>query len=151
MALVICAQRQSILDEAGPILVTGGPGCGKTTIALALVEALGSESIAYFHIDAMAIKSADLVDDASAPIECNLALACVAGWTSTRDYPERLVRALSPNHVLLSHWDNFFRPAAAGVRALPTMKLEQLTDRLARAQGQDARIGALEIGASLTL
>lgn len=35
MALVICAQRQSILDEGGAILVTGGPGSGKTTIALA--------------------------------------------------------------------------------------------------------------------
>lgn len=35
MTLVICAQRQSILDENGPILVTGGPGSGKTTIALA--------------------------------------------------------------------------------------------------------------------
>jgi len=38
MALVICAKRQSILDEAGPILVTGGPGCGKTTIALAKAQ-----------------------------------------------------------------------------------------------------------------
>lgn len=35
MALVICPQRQAILDEDGPILVTGGPGSGKTTIALA--------------------------------------------------------------------------------------------------------------------
>lgn len=35
MTLVICAQRQSILDEDGAILVTGGPGSGKTTIALA--------------------------------------------------------------------------------------------------------------------
>ena len=35
MALVICAQRQNILDENGAILVTGGPGSGKTTIALA--------------------------------------------------------------------------------------------------------------------
>lgn len=35
MTLVICAQRQSVLDENGPILVTGGPGSGKTTIALA--------------------------------------------------------------------------------------------------------------------
>jgi len=35
VALVICAQRQSILDEDGAILVTGGPGSGKTTIALA--------------------------------------------------------------------------------------------------------------------
>lgn len=35
MSLVICPQRQSILDEDGAILVTGGPGSGKTTIALA--------------------------------------------------------------------------------------------------------------------
>jgi DNA helicase-2/ATP-dependent DNA helicase PcrA len=33
--LVICPQRQRILDEKGPMLVTGGPGSGKTTIALA--------------------------------------------------------------------------------------------------------------------
>ncbi len=35
MPLVVCPQRQSILDEKGAILVTGGPGSGKTTIALA--------------------------------------------------------------------------------------------------------------------
>lgn len=35
MALLICAQRQSILEAGGAILVTGGPGSGKTTIALA--------------------------------------------------------------------------------------------------------------------
>lgn len=35
MTLLICPQRQSILDENGAILVTGGPGSGKTTIALA--------------------------------------------------------------------------------------------------------------------
>lgn len=34
MSLEICAQRQSILDAAGPVLVTGEPGSGKTTIAL---------------------------------------------------------------------------------------------------------------------
>jgi DNA helicase II / ATP-dependent DNA helicase PcrA len=34
VALVICPKRQSVLDESGPILVTGGPGSGKTTIAL---------------------------------------------------------------------------------------------------------------------
>lgn len=34
MPLHICTERQRILDENGPILVTGGPGAGKTTIAL---------------------------------------------------------------------------------------------------------------------
>lgn len=38
MALQICAQRQSVLDATGPVLVTGGPGSGKTTIALAKAQ-----------------------------------------------------------------------------------------------------------------
>jgi|RhiMetdeSRZDD1v2_1073273.scaffolds.fasta_scaffold29904_4 ATP-dependent DNA helicase UvrD/PcrA len=35
MKLNICKDRQRILDARGHVLVTGGPGCGKTTIALA--------------------------------------------------------------------------------------------------------------------
>jgi ATP-dependent DNA helicase UvrD/PcrA len=35
MKLNICNDRQRILDARGHVLVTGGPGCGKTTIALA--------------------------------------------------------------------------------------------------------------------
>ncbi|MGH6670985.1 MAG: UvrD-helicase domain-containing protein [Xanthobacteraceae bacterium] len=35
MKIDICRDRQRILDAAGHVLVTGGPGCGKTTIALA--------------------------------------------------------------------------------------------------------------------
>lgn len=38
MALVICSQRQSVLDAQGPVLVTGEPGSGKTTIALAKAQ-----------------------------------------------------------------------------------------------------------------
>ncbi len=34
MPLQICADRQRIIDATGHILVTGGPGAGKTTIAL---------------------------------------------------------------------------------------------------------------------
>jgi multiple sugar transport system ATP-binding protein len=39
------------------------PELPSVTARLDLIEALGSESIAYFHIDAMAIRSADLVDE----------------------------------------------------------------------------------------
>ena len=34
MPLRICADRQQILDENGHLLVTGGPGAGKTTVAV---------------------------------------------------------------------------------------------------------------------
>jgi multiple sugar transport system ATP-binding protein len=50
------------------------------TARLDLVESLGSESIAYFHIDAMAIKSADLVDEE----EIETVATEAAGVTATR-------------------------------------------------------------------
>jgi multiple sugar transport system ATP-binding protein len=50
------------------------------TARLDLVESLGSESIAYFHIDAMAIKSADLVDEEEIETVANEA----EGVTATR-------------------------------------------------------------------
>lgn len=34
MTLVLCPNRRKILDASGHVVVTGGPGCGKTTIAL---------------------------------------------------------------------------------------------------------------------
>ena len=34
MSLVICEKRRSVLDAVGHCLVMGGPGCGKTTLAL---------------------------------------------------------------------------------------------------------------------
>ena len=34
MAFKICERRQSVIDEEGHSLVIGGPGSGKTTLAL---------------------------------------------------------------------------------------------------------------------
>ena len=34
MAFTICEKRQSVIDEQGHALVIGGPGSGKTTLAL---------------------------------------------------------------------------------------------------------------------
>ncbi|MFT3767591.1 MAG: hypothetical protein QM820_19220 [Minicystis sp.] len=74
----------------------------------------------------------------------DLLLLCVAGWTSSRDFPERVARALSPRAVLLSHWDNFFLPLDRGARALPAMAMPRLVDRLSRAT-RDAKIGTLPL------
>src|SRR2546426_2980064 len=38
MNLVLCENRQRILAAEGHVLVIGGPGCGKTTIALAKAQ-----------------------------------------------------------------------------------------------------------------
>lgn len=39
----------------------------------------------------------------------DLAILTAAQWNWVRDYPRDLLLALQPRHVLVSHWDNFFR------------------------------------------
>ena len=60
----------------------------------------------------------------------DVALAWVAGWTTTARYPERLIAALSPGAVLLHHWDNFLRSIEHEARPLPAMQMAALVDRL---------------------
>jgi L-ascorbate metabolism protein UlaG (beta-lactamase superfamily) len=90
------------------------------------------------------VGSAELVDAELEARNVDLALVCVAGWTSSRDFPERIARKLSPAAVVLSHWDDFFRPIDRGARALPTMKMQELHDRLTRA-ARDVKVGTLPI------
>jgi L-ascorbate metabolism protein UlaG (beta-lactamase superfamily) len=89
-----------------------------------------------FHVG-----SAQLVERGWNVRAVDLALACVAGWTSTERYPERLVAALSPGAVLLHHWDNFLHGIDGDARALPGMRFHALIDRL------DAAAPRLPIGA----
>jgi L-ascorbate metabolism protein UlaG (beta-lactamase superfamily) len=83
-------------------------------------------------------------------LEVDLALVCVAGWTATPTFPERVLHKLSPRAVVLSHWDNFLRPLEAGARVLPAMQTGRLVDRLAR-EGRGVAVGTLPLLGSLDL
>lgn len=98
-----------------------------------------------FHVG-----SAQLVEQRWKIGPVDLALACVAGWTSTERYPERLVAALSPGAVLFHHWDNFLNHLDRGAHALPGMRFATLVDRLTAAAPQ-LRIGALPILGTLSV
>ncbi len=88
--------------------------------------------------------SAELLQAAFEAREPNLVMLCTAGWTSSRDLPERVARALSPRAVLLSHWDDFFRPLDREARVLPAMQVPRLVERLSRAT-REAKVGALPL------
>jgi L-ascorbate metabolism protein UlaG (beta-lactamase superfamily) len=90
------------------------------------------------------VGSAELLSSPFEAKEPDLVLLCTAGWTSSPDLPERLARALSPRAVLLSHWDDFFRPLERGARMLPAMQVPRLVDRLGKAT-REARVGALPL------
>jgi L-ascorbate metabolism protein UlaG (beta-lactamase superfamily) len=92
-----------------------------------------------FHVG-----SAELVERGWRVPPVDLALACVAGWTSTERYPERLVVALSPGAVLLHHWDNFLRGLDGDAHALPAMRFKELVDRLGAAAPR-LSVGALPL------
>jgi L-ascorbate metabolism protein UlaG (beta-lactamase superfamily) len=79
------------------------------------------------------VGSAQLIDENVDTKHVDLLLLCVAGWTSTRDFPERIARRLAPGAVLLSHWDDFLLPLQEPARALPAIQLPRLVDRLVRA------------------
>lgn len=93
--------------------------------------------------------SADLVD-ANPEAGADLLLCCVAGWTTTARFAPRVMGALRPGAVLLSHWDDFFSPLAAGARQLPAMKMPKLVDALTR-EDPSVRVGTVPILGSVAL
>jgi L-ascorbate metabolism protein UlaG (beta-lactamase superfamily) len=88
--------------------------------------------------------SAELVDANVPATNVDLLLLCVAGWTASRDLPERVAHRLAPGAVLLSHWDNFLRPIDKPARPLPAMQLPRLVDRLTGAS-RGTKVGMLPI------
>ncbi len=90
------------------------------------------------------VGSAELLENPFETKEPDLVLLCTAGWTSSPDLPERLGRALSPRAVLLSHWDDFFRPLERGARLLPAMQVPRLVGRLTSSM-RDVKVGAVPL------
>ena len=74
----------------------------------------------------------------------------MAGWTTTPRFAPRVLRALSPGAVLLSHWDNFFRPLHRGAALLPAMRLGRLVDAL-RQSDPTLPVGTLPLLGELLL
>lgn len=93
--------------------------------------------------------SADLVD-ANPEAGADLLLCCVAGWTTTARFAPRVMGALRPGAVLLSHWDDFFSPLSAGAKPLPAMKMPKLVELLTR-EDPSVRVGTVPILGSVVL
>ena len=97
------------------------------------------------------VGSANL-DDASRPSarEVDLLLMCTAGWTTTERFVPRMLEAVTPGAILLSHWDDFFRPLGLAARPLPALKLPRLFDALG-AHAPRVPVGTLRLLGDLWL
>ncbi len=91
--------------------------------------------------------SANLLDGHGVP-GVDLLLLCVAGWTTTPRFVERVLGAFAPRAILLSHWDDFFSPMARGARPLPAIALPRLVDALAATE-PGLELGTLPLGESV--
>ena len=93
--------------------------------------------------------SASLLDSEPEP-EVDLLLLCVAGWTTTERFSTRVMSALEPDKVLLSHWDDFFAPLERGARLLPAMQMPRLVEQLIH-EDRGVKVGTLPILGELRL
>ena len=76
--------------------------------------------------------SADLVDAELSGARANVILMGLAGRQATRDYVERLLRALDPDVVVPTHHDAFFAPREWGEHLLPNIDLEGFVSEVRR-------------------
>jgi len=93
--------------------------------------------------------SAQLLDDVPSR-DIDLLLMCVAGWTTTERFPQRVMSSLRPGTILLSHWDNFFSPIEKGAKMLPAMQMPRLVDELCGLE-PNLRIGTVSMLGELSL
>ncbi len=80
----------------------------------------------------------------------DLLLLTASGWHTSTQLPERVIAQLAPRHVVLSHWDDFFRSLRRPVRQLPGLRLAELVDRLKRADPH-VRVGTIPLFGELAL
>lgn len=69
----------------------------------------------YYNDSSAASPHGQVVDD------FDLAILTMAQWNWVRDYPRDLLLTLRPRHVIVSHWDNFFRKDLKASKFAPNL------------------------------
>lgn len=60
----------------------------------------------------------------------DLAILCVASFSQTSGYPESAIERLDPQHLLLGHWEDFFRPRTLPIRSVPLSSVTTFIRRM---------------------
>lgn len=85
---------------------------------------------------------------AEAPVD--LAVLCVGGSAGADGYPRAVLEALRPRHVLLGHWEDFFRDPGEPARVVRGTDLADFLARLERAPPAPTGWTLPEPGVTLT-
>ncbi len=88
--------------------------------------------------------SADLVEDEIRDRGVELFLCGISGRRFTQNYVARIVRALAPQTIVPTHYDDFFRPLEAESRFSFNVNLTGFADEV-HAASREPAIGVLEV------
>ncbi len=106
-----------------------------------LIDFLSEEGDVVFRIhyqDAASTPPAGFPPTAGDGIPVDLVILCPPGFEEVDDYPEGILRALSPRLVMLGHWEDFFRPRTEPIRPLRATDFDEFVARLEGAMAPGA-------------
>ena len=69
----------------------------------------------------------------------DLAILCVASFTQVNNYPEGIIRHIQPKHIILGHWEDFFRKQGKPVKALRATNVGNFIKRLEAVKPEDSQ------------
>lgn len=84
-------------------------------------------------------------------VPVDLAILCAPGYEEVAEYPEGILGRLGPAHVLVGHWEDFFRPRGEEIEPVPGTDLEGFVERMTDVLPARSRWAMLEPGASLQI
>jgi hypothetical protein len=84
-------------------------------------------------------------------IPVDLAILCPPGYQELSEYPEGILSATSPTHVLLGHWEDFFTSRTEPLRGVRGTDLKEFIMRTENALPPGASWGILEPGVTVRI
>ena len=81
-------------------------------------------------------------DDRTDGDRVDIAIVCVAGYSQVENYPEGIIRNLKPRHIIMSHWENFFKPlpkADEKLEVVPGTDVDKFIQRMKKVMPKDTK------------
>lgn len=72
----------------------------------------------------------------------DLAILCAASFHEVRNYPERFLAEIKPRHIIVGHWENFFRSYTKPPRTVPFTNVKKFIEKVktAKPEGVDCHV-----------
>ena len=133
--------RGSVMEPRGSLPRTPrGWKLGETYAYL--IDIMGAEGKPIFRVffqDAAGEPQYSMLPPVLGPDErpVDVAIICAGNYGYATGYPTALLRALKPRHVIVGHWEDFFRPPLPVYQAIRLTDTYRLAERI-RAEQNDA-------------